>query len=367
MAAGLFVIQESGASGDPGDAGDVGVRFEWTADSTPTRPFTGNSGGGARACPVKPWSQPMEQRIVRTNYPNAKKPSVQVMGPVLGQHTFTGRWDDRYNGAGYAKFEAKGIHELVDRGRVCRVSFDEFVFDGIFVSFDPKVQRAWDIDYSLTFEALSIPSDGDTLVVPITPDTPLTSLNDHDLAVQATLDADALAPRNSVAGTLANDVTGQLVAMTSTRDDLASSVDLINLSLPSVPIDSYTRIASQFNAARAAAFNLLVLTAEVRADLDMAHQTAISTLDFEDWIRSLRFNGRISMQTAADGATNATEHAEPSAVRRYRPSAGEHLYAISRRFYDTPHAWHLIYERNSLRTFVMTGAEILVIPERSGT
>ncbi|HSR79103.1 MAG TPA: hypothetical protein VLN57_21195 [Xanthobacteraceae bacterium] len=367
MAAGLFVIQESGASGDPADAGDVGVRFEWTADSTPTRPFTGNSGGGARACPVKPWAQPREQRIVKTNYPNAVKPSVQVMGPVLGQQTFTGRWDDRYNGPGYAKFEQFRMEELIGRGRIVRISYDEFAFDGIIVNLVPTVQRAWDIDYSITFEALSVPADRDTLAVPITPDSPLTSLNAHDLAVQATLDADGVAPRNAVAGTLANDITEQLVAMTSARDELGSSIDLINLSLPTAPINSFTRIASQFNAAKAAAFNLLLLTAEVRADLDMAHQTAISTLDFEDWIRSLRFDGRLAMQTAADGAANATEHAEPSAVRRYRPSAGEHLYAISRRFYNTPHAWHLIYERNSLRTFVMSGAEILFIPERGGT
>lgn len=367
MAAGLFVIQESGASGDPGDAGDVGIRFEWTADSTPTRPFTGNSGGGARACPVKPWAQPMEQRIVRTNYPNAKKPSVQVMGPVLGQHTFTGRWDDRYNGKGFAKFEQARIHELVDRGRVCRVSYDEFVFDGIFVNYTPKVQRAWDIDYELVFEALSVPSDQDTLAVPITPDTPLTSLNAHDLAVQATLDADSLAPRNAVEGTLADDITAILVKLTNARDAVANTIDNVNQGLFVKPFDSYTRIASQFGAARAAAFSLLERTSEVRADLNMAHQTAISTLDFEDWIRSLRYANRIAMTTAADGAANATEHAEPSAVRRYRPSAGEHLYAISRRFYDTPHAWHLIYERNSLRTFVMTGTEILIIPERGGT
>jgi hypothetical protein len=43
---------------------------------------------------------------------------------------------------------------------------------------------------------------------------------------------------------------------------------------------------------------------------------------------------------------------------------GESLYAISRKFYGTPHAWRLIYDRNHLTSVTLTGDEILIIPER---
>jgi hypothetical protein len=58
------------------------------------------------------------------------------------------------------------------------------------------------------------------------------------------------------------------------------------------------------------------------------------------------------------------ERASPRAERLYKPSEGEHLYRISKKFYNTPLAWRLISERNHLKVMKMTGDEVLIIPER---
>lgn len=364
MAQGVFIVQELRGN-DPAGA-DEAARFEWTADSTAPTPFDGAKGGGARACPLKPWAQAGEQRKVRTNYPNATIPSIQVLGPVDKPHTFRGRWDDRYNGIGYAKFERARFVAMAKRGNPVRVQFDDFAFEGVIESWICDVQRAWDIDYTFTLDVTNEVGEGDPSRSPVTPADALESLNQVDLATQATLDADDLAPRNAIAGTLADDVTTSLVGMVTARESLAGTIDSRDLAPPENPVDQFTRIATQFRAARGAAFGLISRLSAVRSDLDMAQQTAIDVLNFDDWVRSLRFGARIAMGQALAGDIAATEHAEPSAVRLYRPQAGEHLYGIARKFYGSAHAWSLIYDRNSLTTSVMSGNEILLIPERGG-
>lgn len=131
-------------------------------------------------------------------------------------------------------------------------------------------------------------------------------------------------------------------------------------------MDAFTRLATQFRAVRAGAFDARVTLATVRADVNLAVATAMGVLDFEDWSRSLRFMARIAMGQAHNGNLASTQRAQPDAKRLYRPNAGESLYQISRKFYGTPHAWRLIYERNSLSSFQLTGSETLIIPERGG-
>lgn len=365
MAAGLFVLTELRTAGDPASADD-GERFEWTADSTPALAFDGSRGGGARACPIKPWRIGGEQRQVRTNYPNARKPSVQVLGPVDKPHLFRGRFDDRYNGAGYAEFEMLRLEAMFKRGHTVRVQYGPHAFDGLVVSWDFDVQRLWDIDYEFTIDIHGRTSEGTTpRSQPTAPD--LTTLLDrYDISIQAMLDAEQGAPRAAAGGTLAEDITETLVESVNIREELAATIDMRDTAPTEQPIDAFTRIATQFRAGRGAAYDLLVRLAGVRADLDMVAMTAINVLEFEDWTRSLRYMARLVMGTAIIGDRSATERTEPDAVRLYRPHAGEHLYAIARKFYDDAHAWTLIAARNNLHTFTMTGLETLIIPERGG-
>jgi len=380
VAEGVFTVLEINDGSDPANA-DIAELFEWTADSTAKTPFDGQRGGGAKACPIKPWGIGGAQRTVRTNYPNAKIPSAQVLGPIHKPHSFSGKWDDRYNGPGYAKFEWRRFTSMCERGSIVKVQYDDLAYEGIITEWTCNVQRVWDIDYQFTIDVYNRPDETDRSRVPTTPNDAITSLDAHDTAVQATLDADQRAPRNAMTGTLADDVSTSLVGMVDARESLAASIDrgigrVINAPDRLLGVvdrglatgeNVFTRIATQFRAARGQAFKLIVRLSRVRADLDMAQLTAIGVLDFEDWSRSLRYTARIAMGTALAGDLGMTEHAEPNAVRLYRPSAGEHLYGISRRFYGTAHAWRLIYDRNALKTFVMAGSETLIIPERGAS
>ncbi len=365
MAEGLFTIIELQAAGDPSNA-DLGERFEWTADSRPPSAFIGAGGGGARACPIKPWLIAGHQAHVRTDYPQARVPSYQVMGPRHGPQQFNGRFDDRYNGAGYAEFEAQRFERMCERGNPVRISFGTRTYEGLITDWQIDFGKPWKIPYEFTFDVANRPEQTDRSSSPETPSDPQTLLDDLDFAMQATLDVDSIAPRGAVAGTLADDVTTALVTQINVREELAATIDARDVNPPEQPVDGFRRIATQFRAARGAAVDLLVRLTEVRADVDMSVRTAMGVLDFEDWIRSLRCMARLTVLAGIKGDRAATERVDPEPVRMYRPSAGEHLYAISRKFYGTPHGWSLIYERNALRTHVLTGNEILIIPERGG-
>lgn len=366
MARHTFIITELKNAADPATA-DEGERFEWTSDRDPVRAFDGATGGGARACPIKPWTIGGMLRKVRTDYPGARSPSVQVLGPARKPFTLSGRWDDRYNGEGYAVAEMLRFEKMCQRGNLCRFQYGSQVLEGIIDDWDFPIQRLWDIDYSFTVDVHQRPEEADNNRSPATPSDPMALLDDFDVAVQSMLEADSLAPRGLVAGTLADDVTEQLVEVTGARSGLAATIDNRDSNPPEQPVDAFTRIATQFRAGRGAAYDLVLRLSAVRADLDMGVMgTAMSVLNFEDWVRSMRFAARIAMGKGRAGDMAATERAEPNAVRLYRPAQGEHLYAISRKFYGTPHAWKLIYDRNSLSSFELMGNETLIIPERGG-
>lgn len=366
MSNGVFTITEIPAGGDPDIADLLGLRFEWTADSRPITPFHGSGGGGARACPVKPWRQGGTLRTKRTDYPNAKIPSEQVLGPVHKRQTFSGRWDDRYNGAGYAKFERDRFVEMCERSNPVRIQYDTDVFVGLIVDWDCDVNQAWKIPYTFVVSVHNRPAQTDRTRVIATPPDPVSSLNDVIASVQALLDSDQFAPRHAVTGGLTDDVTELLVANVTAHQQLADTIDNRDLNLPTHPVDGMLRIATLFRQQRGHASDLLDRLATTRADLDTTLISAMDVLNFEDWTRSLRWNARIVMHTSHAGDLAASEAATPPAVRLYRPQRGEHLYAISRQFYGSPHGWRLIYDVNALTSFTLTGAEILIIPERGG-
>lgn len=363
MARHTFVITELNNAGDPSLA-DTGERFEWTADRDPVVPFNGTKGGGARACPMKPWPFGGEQRTVRTDYPGARSPSEQVLGPRRKPFTLSGKWDDRYNGAGYAMAEMDRFEKMAQRGQLCRFQYGPLALEGLIVDWDLDVDRVDFVRYSFQVSVHHKPDEKNLDRAPATSSDPLSLLDEFDTSVQALLDADNLAPRSMVGGTLADDVTAQLVEITTARERLATTIDNRDREAPEQPIDAFTRIATQFRSGRGAAYDLLLTLGGVRADLDMGAQTAMAVLNFEDWIRSMRYAARIAMGKGFAGDRAATEHAQPNAVRLYRPREGEHLYAIARKFYGTAHAWQLIYDRNDLQTFEMEGTETLIIPER---
>lgn len=365
MAEGVFTIQELRSSSGLGARGDnarAGALFVWTSDTTP---FS-TTLGGARACPRGSWAQSGEQRHVRTDYAGAVTPSVQVLGPRYTATTFQGSFDDRYNGVGYAVRERDRLMDMFRRGNLVRIQFQGESFVGLITAWNFEYRRSWDIGYSLTFDPHDSTRDyslADRSPLVLTVPRLFDGIESSTQALQAAMTG---APTGQIGTTVASDTEAAIVAVSASRDALADTFDQREIRPPEKPTDALARLSSQMRIVASQAFDVSEGLLTARSDTDMAVTTAISVLSFEVWSRSVRFNARVLMGQALDSAGQTQERVDPAPSRLYRPREDESLYEISRRFYGTPHGWREIYSRNRLTSFVLTGDELLVIPERGG-
>jgi hypothetical protein len=357
VAAGVWTITELRRGPQGASEGET---FVWSADTSPPTP-----NGGGRCAPKAPWTIGGQMRQKRTDYPNSRTPSAQILGPVKKPQTLEGAFDDRYNFAGFAVGEMRRLEAMMERGNLCRISFQDQTFLGIFVDWDFPYRRKWQIGYVLQFDVHERPENFDLSDrVPDLEMSPAVMFDALDRSVQGALEFSSTAPRSLLAGTTVPHVDAKLARMATSVDQLAATLDNREILPPEHPVDGFTRLGTQFREVKAASYELLLELGAVRSDTALAVQTAIGVLDFEDWTRSLRYAARLAIGRAVAGDRACSARAEPDAVRLYRPQAGESLYAISRKFYGTPHAWRLIYDRNHLTSVTLTGDEVLIIPER---
>lgn len=353
MAAGIFVIEEVRSGGLQGE------RFEWTADRRAPGP-----AGGAAAAPKGPWSAPLHQAIVRTDYGGARKPSYQMLGPRRQPSTITGYWDDRYNFPGYAVQEMRRMEDVVSRGNMCRISYQGQIFEAVITELDPEYRGSWRIEYTITFDVSGRPDEFSANRSPQGPLTPAQRFDDIALSVAAMQEAQLRTPAGVLKGSLADRMADDMAKVTLDKNKLGGILDQRSLKPGIIPSASLPRLATQMRVLAESSRAVVSELVAVRSDVDCAYQTAKATMDFESWGRDLRYFGRLVAGRAESGARDMDERASPRAERLYKPREGEHLYAISRKFYNTPLAWRLISERNQLRAMTMTGEEVLIIPER---
>jgi nucleoid-associated protein YgaU len=357
MAEGAFTITELKRTGAATIETEEGERFVWTSDRTPPDPTL----GGGRAAPLQPWTMGLSQRMVRTDYPGGRKPSHQVLGPARKPFVLRGRWDDRYNFIGYAEQELRRFEGLVSRGNVARFQYGNQVFEGIISDFNPSYRRSWHIDYEFQVDVIQRAEDAQIdAALPAATRSPAESFDELDIMVQGAEDAQLDAPRGELQTDLADRTDEQLVGIIEQRDEIASTLD--QNELEAFQASPLRRISSQFLEARSRALDLVDETIVARSDVDMGVRTAVSVLNFESWIRTVRFNARIIGLSSARASDDLIRRDDPGAVTFYRPRQGESLYSISRRFYGTPFAWDEIRKRNRLIGLTLTGEELLVIP-----
>lgn len=361
MSGSVFVIQELRQVGavvvgsqDP----DGGERFEWFGDLVAI-----GAKGGRFAAPRKPWTIGGKLRGPNTYYSGSKTPSRQVLGPEWKPQTFRGSWDDRWNFAGFALNERARFEAMCERGAFVRISFETEVWEGYIDDWDATYQRSWDIPYVFSFAPSGRPQDRvlsnrSPATVPSVSD----SFQALDTATQALLDTHRTAPSNDLAGTIGDDALTQLSQMAIERDGISDSLDASDFS--GSPVNQVRQLATKMRTIHGLAADLVGQLADARADNDLVTLSAIRMLDFEDWSRSLRFQARVAMGQARLSANDLEERTAGRAERIYRVQTGENLYAVSSRFYGTPHGWSLIADRNNLSTFKVDGGTLLLIPER---
>lgn len=363
--AGAFSIQEIGRigrqTGGRPDGGEAAT-FEWTSDRTPLDARK----GGARACPRQPWAIGGNMRHVRTDYSGARTPSVQVLGPRKKPQEFNGRWDDRYNFDGYAAAEMRRFEAMCERGNLVRVQFQGQAFEGMITDWTFPYRRSWYIEYQFTFDAHVRAGEASLDDrSPASTKSAQQAFDEQDVIISAILDAQDFAPAAAMGGDSMDQIKARISDMTRSHRSIGDTLDQRELLKdPGAPIQAFTRMATQFRQVQNDALAILDEMTALRSDVELAHRTAASVLDFEDWSRSTRFRARVVLGTSHESAREVEERAEPNAIALYRPTAGESLMKISRRYYGTPHCWGLIAERNALTSMTLTGDELLIIPER---
>ena len=337
----------------------VGERFVWT-----NGPVASSTRGGAKAAPLGEWDWGVEQKLVRTDYPGARAPSHQVLGKRRKPFTMTGYWDDRYNFAGYAEAEMDRFDAMVGRGNSVRFQMGSRVLEGIISDYDPRWRGDWRVAYSFTVSVEQRPGELSKNRSPAGPMNASERFDDVDVAVTAMQEAQSNAPGNVLAGTLGPDITAGVSQVTGAHNGLGATLDQRDLRPSELPTSQMPKLATSFRVVGARAQDVVNAMIAIRSDVELSYRTVASVLDFENWSRTMRYNGRLLMGRSRAGAADVEERSGSHAERFYRPSEGESLYQIARKTLGKAEAWRLIAERNGLSTFTMTGDELLIIPER---
>ena len=359
QSSGLFTIQELPLEGAQPDLPPE--MFVWAAGPNPPDP----AKGGARAIPKQPWHLPGKQRTVRTDYPGARYPSEQILGPQHEPFTLTGRWDDRYNYDGYARDEKARFLGMCRRGNMVRITFGDEVCEGVITDWDFEIRRAWDIHYSFTVSNHGRPDEDQAAAVAPQPvQSPGQAFDRVLLATAAMLKTQTRAPASAITGDSKRTLDGVLSGMTQSLDKLSDQLDARTNSRALRPITTFKRLGTQFRMVEGAAFNVLTAMVGVRADVELGVRTAIAVLNFECWSRSMRGQARLTMGESHRAAKSMDRRASAGPMRAYRPYKGESLYHVSQRFYGTPFEWRLIASANGLRALTLDGTELLMIPIR---
>lgn len=344
-----FVIEEIPQIGGAGLA-TTPERFEWSA--------------ATQDAPVKPFKYPGKLRYKRTDYDGSEAPTFQVVGPTLGQFTFEGTWNDRYNTVDYAKLTKRRFVAMCYRGNPVKVTFDDIVLEGLIVDWDCPYVDDYRVRYSFTLDAGS----DDMIAQQRVQRGQDTILGGQQLADNVREQTDALqmasdgAPLAAIAGTLGADSAASVASVQSGMDDVDKVNEQLLVSTAESPT-SLQRAAGAYRGVRDSAVNVLEDLLTARADVDMQYRTVTSELAFDEWRTTACWYARRAMGSARTSERASQERAAPKAQVTYRPHKGESLYGVSQAVYGTPHNARLIADRNNLRNFVLDGTENLVIPE----
>lgn len=380
MAGRTFRIEEIIPDGSIPPEGGAQV-FEWDAKH--------------KNIPLRPWSFGVVQRTVRTDYPGADDPTEQVLGPNFEEFTLQGRWDDRYNpqgsfdrnnaedraiiegrqveGArnkvsGYAVTTWKAFEAMVRRGNQVRITFEQVTVLGVITRVNFDYRRAWDIGYEFTVSPHHRAPRGFFAIQR----SPRAVLNARQLRGEVSAEVDKIVAFHAAAPQ-ARIVGATYVAVDELVEDLQTGLTSIdkaitqrNLTLEVEPDGGLLKLAALFFNQATTASSIIEVLRGLDSSEALDFEAGVGVLNFDVWSRGIMESCRRTVVFAQRAASELQQRAEPNALRFYQPQKGESLYSVSNRFYRTPHNWRTIARRNNLSSFILTGEELLIIPEVTG-
>lgn len=334
-------------------SGDGGARFVWDRDT--------------QSSPQNAWEYAVSLRTVKEHYPGVSaNPTEQVLGWNYDDFDLEGKWDDRYAGAGFAEATRIAMEALIKRANKARLEFEGLNIVGLLTKLTITYRTKYLIRWVLHFSPHYREGDEQVALAPPAVANPNTYQVQASAIYQAMQDTHSQAPKQYIGGTTFGDVALQLATVGSAVGTISSIVAdrVLLVQVPaagSQPVSSLARLAQAFSTLQSGAQAMLTLT-KLPSDTTLMVSQAVPTLALEAWARGLAYQSRAMVYLAWKASQDLTTRVDPTALALYRPRAGESLYAISNRFYQTPNRWRDIYERNRLSTFTLTGYETLVIP-----
>lgn len=326
------------------------------------------------SAPRGPQSFGVQLRTARTDLPGGEEPVEQVLGWNYTPFTVTGVWDDRYAGAGYAEQTRRDFEDMVKRGNPVRYQFEQIAFIGLITNLNINYRRQDQQGYSFTISP-HFRHEGETVRTVANPRRrvvydPKQSVAKARAAMKALADAQKLAQ-------LANASLVQSKLKNSIFSDIGDAIDEVDTAVKSAEntvdkevlkpgqdaVNALNRGAQAMNSAKTAVSKTLSTTRQIAASTHMATTSLVDNLKFETWHRTVSGNGRLFVVVAESARQDLAFRARPKPKRLHRVRSGESLYSISNLYYGTPHQWRELAKANHLNSIVLTGGELLEIPE----
>lgn len=342
-----FVIQELLPASAVYRGGDA-ARFEWDAQH--------------HDIPRRGWMLGVDLRTKRTDYPGAQEPTEQVLGSNLKPFTLEGSWRDKWRQPGYADLTRRQFEALVVRGNQVRLEYRGVTAIGLITSFEADYRWAGWINYEFTVSTHRR-GEADILTRPRSPRTTLDPRS-HQLQLKRRLQElpVSTAPPNFGGNPLANAILGLAADFNNAVADIADAVDAAALAPIGDVANAMKVLASSFTVARGRAQLLIDKLGAIRSDVGGA-RTSFAAATMDAWVRGLLLQARQASSMAWEAENDVVRRAEPDILTIHEARAGESLYAIALRYYNTADAWRTIAQRNGLEGFALAGGELLIIPE----
>jgi hypothetical protein len=348
-----FVITELRQTSN-GKFTELPAKFVWTHDT--------------QSAPRNSWEYAVKLRTVREDYTGGNLTTEQVLGWSFDPFTLEGVWDDRYAGENFAENTRVAMEQLVSRGNVVRLEFENISVVGLITKLTVRYKRKWQVGYAIEVSPHRREKDEARTMAPRAVANPSNYQAQTQVIVNNLVEIHALAPISITVG----DIWALVDAAVQSIEDKQALIDsivsnrVLAVSEPGQQVvNSISRLANAFGALRDSAEDLLPLVANLPTNVSLFFESAVGNLTFESWARGLGASARALIVAADAAAQELASRVTPDALALYTPHAGESLYAISNLFYGTPNRWRDIYARNNLHSFTLTGTETLVIPTRA--
>lgn len=355
MASREFTITELVSEVDSQEAGGVlnpysGVRFVFTARE--------------HNAPVGGWKFGGQLVTKREDYPGTDEPVEQVLVAKFEPFTLRGTWDDKWTGAGYADRTWKAFEQLCRRGRMCQFALEGVAAIGLITDWEFDYRRKTRVGYQFTVSPHRRGGEtGDAGRWVRRSSSDVQAPKDYVKRVTALLEllraAHVQIPSLALSGSVLADSDVAVEAVAASVAAVETSID--NRLRLSAPVDGAQRVVQAFTSLRGTSAALATL-ARSFGPTALAYEAAGPVMGLDVWTKGLA-TAALQLAYAADVATRDLQRRiGPSALALYAPQAGESLYAISNRYFGTPHRWRDIQARNNLSHLILDGTELLVIP-----